>query len=125
MGKTRTVVVVDDDGMMRQMLKLILQSENYRVVGEAANGEDAIALCARLSPDLVLLDINMPIMDGMQALEEIRNSIPAARVMMVSSEATLDRVGEAIKKGASGFVVKPIKAASVLDRIESCFKGSA
>lgn len=117
-----SVLVVDDDSMMREMLKLVLQSEDYPVVGEASNGKNAIALCARLKPELVLLDINMPVMDGLQALEEIRKASPATIVMMVSAEATMDRVSEAIKKGAAGFVVKPLNAASVLDRIENCFK---
>ena len=115
-------MVVDDDSMMREMLKLLLHSENYQVIGEASNGKKAIALCAKLKPELVLLDINMPVMDGLQALEEIRKVSPATIVMMVSAEATMDRVSEAIKKGAAGFVVKPLNAASVLDRIENCFK---
>ena len=115
-------MVVDDDSMMREMLKLILYSEDYQVIGDASNGKNAIALCARLKPELVLLDINMPVMDGLQALEEIRKVSPATIVMMVSAKATMDRVSEAIKKGAAGFVVKPLNAASVLDRIENCFK---
>lgn len=123
MNKTRkpSVLVVDDDHMMREMLKLILHSDGYEVLGEAANGKTAVALCENLKPGLVLLDINMPKMDGLQALEEIRKISPAARVMMVSAEATMDRVKEAISKGASGFIVKPLNAASVLDKIESCF----
>ena len=127
MEKTRkpSVMVVDDDSIMRQMLKLILQSENYQVVGEAADGVNAVILCARLKPDLVLLDINMPIMDGLQTLDEIHKMNPAVKVMMVSAEATMDRVSEAIKNGASGFVVKPLNAANVLNRIESCFKERA
>ena len=123
MEKMRTVVVVDDDSLMREMLKVILQSENFQVIGEAANGEMAIERCLKLKPDLVLLDINMPKMDGLQALQEIHKSSPTTKVMMVSAGATMDRVGEAILKGASGFVVKPLNAASVLDRIENCFKG--
>jgi two-component system chemotaxis response regulator CheY len=115
-GKT-SVVVVDDDSMMREMLKLMLRSESYSVIGEASNGQDAIVLCERLTPALVLLDINMPKMDGLQALEEIRKVSPESIVLMVSADATMDKVGEAIKKGAAGFVVKPLKAASVLDRI--------
>ena len=116
-----SVLVVDDDHMMREMLKLILHSDDYQVIGEAANGKTAIALCASLKPGLVLLDIRMPEMDGLQALEEIRKVSPATRVMMVSAEATMDRVKEAISKGASGFIVKPLNAASVLGKIESCF----
>lgn len=117
-----SVLVVDDDHMMREMLKLILHSDDYQVLGEAANGKNAIALCANLKPGLVLLDINMPEMDGLQALEEIRKISPATKVIMVSAEATMDRVSEAIKKGAVGFVVKPLNATSVLGKIESCFR---
>ena len=116
-------MVVDDDSMMREMLKLILLSEDYQVIGEATNGKNAVALCAKLKPELVLLDINMPVMDGLQALEEIRKLNPATIVMMVSANATMDKVSEAIVKGAAGFLVKPLNAASVLDRIGNCFKG--
>lgn len=117
-----SVLVVDDDHMMREMLKLILHTDDYPVVGEAANGKSAIALCASLKPGLVLLDIRMPEMDGLQALEEIRKASPATTVIMVSAEATMDRVREAIRKGAAGFVVKPLNAASVLNKIETCFR---
>ena len=117
-----SVLVVDDDHMMREMLKLILHSDDYQVLGEAANGKNAITLCANLKPGLVLLDINMPEMDGLQALEEIRKISPVTKVIMVSAEATMDRVSEAIKKGAVGFVVKPLNATSVLGKIESCFR---
>ena len=75
--KKPSAIVVDDDEMMLEMLKFILRSEHYPLVGEASNGQDAIALCARKKPGLVLLDINMPKMDGLQVLEEIcagRNS---------------------------------------------------
>ena len=118
-----SVVVVDDDSMMREMLKLILRSEDYQVVGEASNGQEAIALCARHKPGLVLLDINMPKMDGLQALDEIRRESPATKVIMVSAESTMGKVSEAIEKGAVGFVVKPFNPASVLDKIAMCLKG--
>lgn len=111
--------------MMREMLKFILRSEDYPVIGEASNGQDAIALCARQKPGLVLLDINMPKMDGLQALEEIRKISPATIVLMVSAEATMDKVHEAINKGASGFVVKPLNIASVLDNIAKCLNGAS
>lgn len=117
-----TVVVVDDDSMMREMLKLILRGDDYSVIGEASNGNDAIVKCEKLSPDLVLLDINMPKMDGLQALEGIRKVCPKAVVVMVSAESTMDKVSEAIKKGAAGFIVKPLNTAIVLDSIAACFK---
>jgi YesN/AraC family two-component response regulator len=121
-NRKHSVLVVDDDYMMREMLKLILHSDDYQVLGEAANGKNAIALCANLKPGLVMLDINMPEMDGLQVLEEIRKISPATKVIMVSAEATMDRVSEAIRKGAVGFVVKPLNATSVLGKIESCLR---
>jgi len=123
--KNYSVLVVDDDNLMREMLKAILRSEEYQVVGEASNGEDALALCARLKPRLVLLDINMPKMDGLQVLEAIRQAQPETKIIMVSAEATMDKVTEAIKKGAAGFVVKPFNAARVLDKVSECINGKA
>ena len=108
--------------MMREMLKFILRSEDYQVIGEASNGQDAIVLCARKKPGVVLLDINMPKMDGQQALEEIRKVSPTTIVLMVSAEATMDKVREAIAKGADDFVVKPLNSASVLDKLAICLK---
>ncbi|MDD5241858.1 MAG: response regulator [Sulfuricella sp.] len=118
--KDYPVLVVDDDTLMREMLKAILCGEEYPVVGVASNGEDAIALCARLKPRVVLLDINMPKVDGLQALEAIRLAQPTVKVIMVSASPTMDKVSEAVKRGAAGFVVKPFNAARVLDRIREC-----
>ncbi|MDO8369726.1 MAG: response regulator [Candidatus Nitrotoga sp.] len=84
--------------MMREMLKFILRSEDYPVIGEASNGKDAIASRARQRPSLVLLDINMPKMDGLQGLEKIRKKMSSAMIaLMVSAEATMDKVREAIE----------------------------
>lgn len=120
--KKPSVLVIDDDLMMREMLKIILRSGDYEVVGEASNGEDGISLCGRLKPGLVLLDINMPKMDGLQALEGIRKVNPAAKVLMVTADTTVDKVREAIAKGASGFIVKPLSQATVLEKVAACFK---
>ena len=116
-----SVLVADDDAILRMMLKSILDtSGEYKVVGLAMNGEEAVVRYASLKPHLVLLDINMPKMDGLQALAEIRKINPTAKVMMVSSDSTIDKVKEAIQKGASGFVVKPLTASSVLQKIRAC-----
>ena len=122
-GRNHSVLIVDDDSMMRELLKIILRSEDYRIAGEASNGLDAVEQCVNLKPDLVLLDINMPKMDGLLALEEMHKANPLAKVLMVSGEATMDRVNEAIQRGAVGFVVKPLVPANVLDRVRACLKG--
>ena len=121
-SKKPSVLVADDDRSMRELLKAILNSENYPIVGEVSNGLDVVLKCVELKPDVVLLDINMPKMDGIKALEEIRKASPSTMVLMVSGDLTVDRVKEALANGAAGFVVKPLKPASVLDKISSCWK---
>lgn len=119
----RSIMVVDDDSLMREMLKAILRSEEYEVVGEAGNGEDAIALCAKLKPRMVLLDINMPKMSGLQALAAIRQAQPEVKVILISADATMDNVSQAVQNGAVGFVIKPFNAARVLDKVKEHIKG--
>ena len=121
-SKKPSVLVADDDKSMRDLLRFILNSEDYPVVGEASNGIDAVMNCVELKPDIVLLDINMPKMDGIQALEEILKARPSMMVLMVSGDVTIDKVKEVLAKGAAGFLVKPLKPASVLDKINSCWK---
>lgn len=118
-----TVLIVDDDSLLREALKAILRSGDYKVVGEASNGEAALALCRKLRPGLVLLDINMPGMDGLEVLQGIKADSPKTKVIMISAEATHERVKDAILKGAVGFVVKPINAGRVLDDIEAVISG--
>ncbi len=117
-----SVLLVDDDSFMRETLKLILQSEGYPIAGEASNGQDAVEFCKHSRPGLVLLDINMPRMDGLEALEEIHKASPETIVLMISAEATMDRFKEAIRRGAAGFIVKPLTPASVLDRLDRCLR---
>ena len=122
-SQKKTVLVADDDSILRMVLATILtDSDIYEVIGESSNGADVIKKFSLLSPDLVLLDINMPQIDGLQALEKIREINPAAKVLMISSTVTMEKVKEAITKGAKGFVVKPISAEIVLKKVGDCFK---
>lgn len=117
-----SVLVVDDDSTMRGVLKALLRSDDYIVLGDASNGVDALAKCNSLKPDLVLLDINMPGVDGLQVLAEIKKALPKVTVIMVSGNAAVEKVCEAVGMGAAGFIVKPFNAATVLDRIAQCLK---
>lgn len=111
------VVIADDDAFVREMLRVLLRGDDYDVVGEASNGEAALLLCRRLRPDVALLDINMPTKDGLAVLDELKASNSTARVVMMSAEATLDKVKLAVAKGAVGFIVKPFSSGTVLDEI--------
>lgn len=112
-----TVLIVDDENMIRDTLKIILYGDDFKIAGEAANGEAALELCRQHHPGVVLLDINMPGMDGLEVLRAIKKELPATQVVMISAEATMERVKEAISSGAAGFIVKPFNAGRVLDDI--------
>lgn len=112
-----TVLVVDDAAFMRMMLKDILTKWGYDVVGEAADGNEAVAKYNELKPDLVTLDITMPNKDGLQALKEIRANDPNATCIMCSAMGQQAMVIDAIQAGAKDFVVKPFQPDRVLESI--------
>ena len=109
------VMVVDDALFMRNMLKDIFTKAGHEVVGEAANGEEAVARYAELKPDLVTMDIVMPMKSGIEALHEIRGADPNACVVMCSALGQDALVVEAVQAGAKDFIVKPFKEERVLD----------
>jgi two-component system chemotaxis response regulator CheY len=116
----KRVVIVDDDGILRELLKGILRQGQFDVAGEAGDGERCLALAETVQPDVICLDIHMPKMNGIQCLEALRASHPQVKVVMISGDATLPVVQEALTKGASGFIVKPFNAARVLDTLQRC-----
>lgn len=116
--KRTTVLIVDDNDMMRSILRGILRGDAYEVTGEARNGAQAIEVAERLKPDIVCLDVMMPEMDGLEALIEIKANQPATQIVMITSSADPATVQNAIQNGASGFIVKPFNAAKVLDTLE-------
>ena len=109
------VMVVDDALFMRNMLKDIFIKAGHQVVGEAANGEEAITKYAELKPELVTMDIVMPIKSGIEALQEIRSAYPDACIVMCSALGQDALVVEAVQAGAKDFIVKPFKEERVLD----------
>lgn len=102
-----SILIVDDAAFMRAMLKDICLDMHLDVVGEAADGEEAVARFEQLRPDLVLLDITMPTLDGEQALRRILAIDPDAQVVMITALGQKDQVLSAIKAGARDFVIKP------------------
>lgn len=109
------VLIVDDALFMRNMLKDIFINAGHDVVGEAANGDEAVAKYTELSPDLVTMDIVMPQKSGIEALKEIRTQSPDACVVMCSALGQDALVVEAVQSGAKDFIVKPFKEDRVLD----------
>lgn len=110
------VLVVDDAAFMRVRAARVLQEAGHAVV-EAENGHEALKLYAECRPDVVLMDITMPDMDGLAALKEIRKLDPDARVAMVTAMGQQAIVMEALKAGAKDFVLKPFQAERVLSSL--------
>ena len=111
------ILIVDDAAFMRMMIKDILSKNGFDVVGEAANGEEAVEKYKELSPDLVTMDITMPEKDGIAALKDIKKINPAAKVIMCSAMGQQAMVIDAIQAGAKDFIVKPFQADRVLEAI--------
>ncbi|KIL47728.1 response regulator [Jeotgalibacillus campisalis] len=116
MGKR--ILIVDDAAFMRMMIKDILSKNGFEVVGEAADGAQAIEKFKETSPDLVTMDITMPEMDGITALKEIKKIDGSAKVIMCSAMGQQAMVIDAIQAGAKDFIVKPFQSDRVIEAIQ-------
>lgn len=118
-----TVMIVDDSAVMRKVVANIINKHTeHTVIGEAVNGEDAIQKYTALKPDVVTMDITMPVMDGISAVYHIIQSHPDANIIMLSSEGQRKNVMSAIKSGAKNFLLKPLRASKVRDAIDYLVK---
>ena len=113
----KNILISDDAAFMRMMIKDILTKNGFNVVWEADNGLVAVDKYKELQPDLVLMDITMPEMDGIQALKKIREFDSAAKVVMCSAMGQQAMVIEAIQSGAKDFIVKPFQADRVIEAV--------
>jgi len=117
----KTILVVDDAAFMRMMIRDILAREGY-VIQEAVNGRDAIEKYRETHPDLVTLDITMPEVDGIEALQAIKQIDPDARVLMVSAMGQQKLIVDALEAGAADFLVKPFQPTKVLQTVKKCLE---
>ncbi len=110
-----TFLIVDDSPQIRKSLKDILEKHNYTVVGEAGSGTEAIKQFKLLHPDIIMLDIIMPQLGGIETLRMIRNMNTDVKVIMVSALDSMDRVKECMKAGANHYILKPFEETKVLE----------
>jgi len=114
----KRILIVDDSAFMRLSLKNLLEGNGYEVVGEAENGLVGVEKYKELNPDIVTLDITMPEMDGLTALNEIMQFDPNAKVVIVSAMGQEANVRQAVLNGASNFIVKPFTTEHVLRALD-------
>jgi two-component system chemotaxis response regulator CheY len=116
--------VIDDDGVLRKLIVGILRDAGLEPLGSEADGDTGLKECHDKQPDVVLLDINLPDINGLDVLAKLKKLRKPPIVIMISSEATLERVKTAMKHGANGFVVKPFSAAKLISSIENALRGA-
>jgi DNA-binding NarL/FixJ family response regulator len=114
------VLIVDDHGVVRHGLReLIATNEDFDVVGEAGNGEEAIRMVALLNPDIVLMDISMPVMDGVAATRQITALHPQTQVIMLTSDSGQKRILGALEAGATAYILKDSEPDQLMRRLRS------
>lgn len=111
------ILIVDDSRTSRRILKNLLEGAGHEIIGEAPNGEDAVKLYVELKPDVVTMDITMPVMDGLESLKQIHELDHNAKVIMVSAAGQHNKMIDAINLGAVEFVTKPFDGNEILDLV--------
>ncbi|MEX1029729.1 MAG: response regulator [Paenibacillaceae bacterium] len=112
-----TFLIVDDAAIMRRSITAILEDADHTIVGECTTGKGIVSVYQRVKPDIVTLDINMPDVDGIEALELLMAAEPNAKVMMVSAIGQKHKVLEALRKGAKSYLLKPIEKGKLLELV--------
>lgn len=113
-----SILIVDDSRTSRRILKNILEERGHEIVGEARDGQEAVELYCGLKPDVVTMDITMPVMDGLAALQAIREKDENAKVIMITAAGQKEKMTEAVKYGAVEFLTKPFAGEEVLSVVE-------
>ena len=123
-GERIKVMIVDDHSILRVGLKQVLeQSGEFEVVGQAADGEEAVRVAAEVSPDVVVMDVMMPKKDGVEACREIMEAAPEIRVMMLTASTEEDAVVEAVAAGATGYLQKETDRERLLAAVRDVVSG--
>jgi two-component system chemotaxis response regulator CheY len=119
-----TVLIADDSEFMRNLLREILE-EDHEIIGEAENGVEAVDLYQEHTPDLVMMDIVMPIRDGIEATAQIKDEDSSANVIMCTSVGQEEKMKAAVKAGADGYITKPFQKPSVIQAIREVVPAEA
>jgi DNA-binding NarL/FixJ family response regulator len=125
-GHRIRIMVVDDHALFRRgLISLLDEMPEFMVVGEASNGQEALDAIQKLAPDVLLLDINMPVMDGIQALAAIRKILPEQKVLMLTISQNDDDLIDAIVAGANGYLLKNAEPEALRNTIQQIVAGNA
>jgi DNA-binding NarL/FixJ family response regulator len=120
------LLIADDHALVREGMQAMLASEqNLEVVGEAENGQEALELCRELRPDLILMDVRMPELDGLAATREIKSKYPQTRILILTTHESPEYLMDAVSAGADGYVLKDASKQGLLDAIWRGIRGES
>ncbi|HZN13526.1 MAG TPA: response regulator transcription factor [Acidimicrobiales bacterium] len=122
-GAPLRLLLADDHTMLREGLRRSLEMEGFNVVGEAADGVEAVRVAQLLKPDVVLMDVSMPSMDGIEATRVLRERLPNTQIVMLTMHGDSDLIQRAVRAGAAGYVVKDASSAEVADAVRMAAAG--
>ncbi len=124
MNHVPRILLADDHAVLRSGLRLLLTSQNeFEVIGEASNGIETLTLAEQLQPDLILLDLSMPSLGGLDALPTLRKLVPSARILILTMHDDPQYLRQALKQGASGYVLKKAADAELLSAMRAVLHG--
>jgi two-component system response regulator NreC len=124
MNSITRVLLADDHAVLRSGLRLLLTgTKEYEIVGEASSGTETLTLAERLQPDLILLDLSMPALGGLEALPTLRKLVPSARILILTMHDDPQYLRQALKHGASGYVLKKAADAELLSAMRAVLRG--
>ncbi|MCH6269440.1 response regulator [Neobacillus citreus] len=119
------VIIVDDQGIVRDGLKMLLSlNEEIRIIGEATNGEELIALLERMTPNVILMDIRMPVMNGIEATKAVKEKYPNVKVLILTTFNEDEYIFNGLKNGADGFILKDSDLKEIIKAIKAAHEGT-
>ena len=125
-AKPARIVIADDHELARAGLRAMLTDQRgFELVGEASNGQEALLLCRRLQPDLALIDVRMPEMDGLSTCRAVKQECPATSVILVTMHANPEYLFEALKAGAAGYVLKDVSQRELISAVQGVLRGES
>jgi len=117
------LLLADDHTMVRQSVRRSMESEGFQIVGEAADGEEAVRLALEVGPDVVLMDVSMPVLDGIEATRQVRRQVPGAQVVVLTMHSDPDLVRRALQAGAVGYLTKDCRIEEVAEAVRLAANG--
>ncbi|MFO1479112.1 MAG: response regulator [Turneriella sp.] len=122
MSDKKRILIVDDSGYMRQVIRRHLESKGFEVVGEATDGSEVVAMAESLKPDLITMDLSMKNLGGIEATKLVKKAVPGAKVIVVSALGESRFIKEAVTAGAHDFIIKPFTEERLISSVKSALK---